>query len=330
MYPQAVTAVAPRESDETTHHGEHADLLTATIPGLALFVAVADTGGVTAAAAKLGISQPTASRMLARLQQELNTDLVMRHGRGLRLTPAGHRLLPHARRAVSELADGFAELEESRSAATGEVSLAFLHTLGPVFVPDLVSAFRRDHPAVMFTLVQDTRTRCLELLREGEVELALVGPMPEFEKNGPLTGRIVEDQPLYLTVPVRHPLASLPAVDIAEAAEENFVDFTAGMGIRSLVHQLCAAAGFEPRSRCLAQDPQTARGLVSAGLGVAILPASDAPAGTDRGGVVDVPIVNPGARRTIGLVWAAHARLSPASRAFRHLVLSRSTHGALR
>ncbi|PSL01168.1 DNA-binding transcriptional LysR family regulator [Haloactinopolyspora alba] len=282
-------------------------------PRLRMFEAVARHQHVTQAADELGVPQPTVSRALARLQDELGFRLVERRGRGVRLTRAGRVLLPHVRRALDGLGDGAAELAD---AAAGRVTLAFLPTLGAEVVPALIGGFRADRPGVGFTLVQDVWETAVGHLRDGSVDLALTSPLPD---EPGLRAQVLHTQPLRLVVPARHPLAGGSEVAMATVADEDFIMLKAGRGVRHLTDDLCLRAGYAPRVAFEGDEIDTVRGLVAAGLGVAVLPSAP---GVPAPGTAELAITDPGAERPVGIAWPAGPYEPPAVSAFRTFVLA--------
>lgn len=118
------------------------------------FVVLAETEHVTDAAAELGISQPTLSRALARLEEQVGVPLFDRVNRRLRLNAYGHILLEHARRSINEIRTATERIAELRDPDTGTVRLAFLHSQAGWYVPDLLRRFRTEAPRVRFELFQ--------------------------------------------------------------------------------------------------------------------------------------------------------------------------------
>ncbi|MFB9376076.1 LysR family transcriptional regulator [Kineococcus gynurae] len=283
---------------------------------LRVLVAVADHEHVTRAAGELGLGQPTVSRALARISAAVGVELVAPHGRGLRLTAAGRTLAEHGRRALAELDRGLEEVHAEDDPSTGRVALGFLHTLGPAAVPALVRAFRDAHPGARFSLVQGAAGTLLAQLRGGEVDLVLTSPLPEADD---LVARPLLQQRLVLTVWPGHPLAGRGAVELDELREEEFVAFEPGYGLRDTTERMFAAVGFAPRTGLLGQDADTLRGLVAAGLGIAVLPPARPGA---AGGVVELELGGPSTTRTLGLVHRS-GPLPRAVRAFHDLVLAR-------
>ncbi|QFY08799.1 LysR family transcriptional regulator [Nonomuraea phyllanthi] len=304
------------ESDE--------ELAARLAPALALLAAVGETGHVTRAAELLGVPQPTASRRLAALADLVGAPLVVPSGRGIRLTRAGRTLAAASTHALTHLAAAAREVREEIDPATGRVVLGFLHLLGRTLVPSLIRGFRRSHPGVRFTLVQGSRQDMLAALREGAVDLVFVAPMPLDDPG--LAGTALADQELVLSVPPSHRFAARARIRAGELAGEELVTLEPGYGLRQITDDLCAAAGFEPRIAFEGQESETVRGLVAAGLGVAILPRSGLPTAPSgpASAVVEIPL-SPPVFRTIGVSWCAGARLTPAVRAFREHACSGTT-----
>lgn len=287
------------------------------LSALVEFATVARWQHMTRAAEELGMAQPTLSRRIARLEQALALPLFTRHGRRIELTRTGRALATAVERAIADLEHGLVEVARSADPESGTVALAFLNTLGVAVVPRLLQRFRADHPAVGFQLVQDGHDAVVRRLRAGEVDVCLTSPPPE----GPdLVVLPLHHQPLRLVVAEDHPLARRHSIDLAEVAREQFVGFKEGYGMRRITEEWCRRAGFVPRLAFEGEDVATVRGLVSAGLGVALLPET---AHHER--TVELTLDDLDASRTIGLVWAAERPLPAPARTFRDFI---RTHGA--
>ncbi|WP_432563762.1 LysR family transcriptional regulator [Kineococcus sp. SYSU DK003] len=285
---------------------------------LQVLAAVGEHQHVTRAAEALGLQQPTVSRALARVQQAVGVPVLVPDGRGVRLTAAGRALCETATRSLAELERGIRAVREDDAVDTGRVALGFLHTLGEVAVPALVRAFRQDHPGVRFQLHQGAAGAVLEQLTRGEVDLLLTSPVPR--RPGLAHAELVE-QPLVVALPGDHPLAGDGPLDLGAVAGEEFVLFEPGYGLRETADALFAGAGIVPRVAFEGQDAHTIRGLVAAGLGVALVPV--ARPGTSEGfaGLVERPLAGPVSARTLGLVWRDEP-LPRVTAAFRDLVLA--------
>ncbi|GDY29985.1 LysR family transcriptional regulator [Gandjariella thermophila] len=290
-------------------------LARAIAPRLAALRALAREQHVTRAADALGVPQPTVSRWLAELGRELGAPVVVRVGRGVRLTRAGELLADAAEEAMAAVEAGCRRAAEEADPERGRVVFAFLHTMGGVHVPELLRAFRKRHPGVRFTLMQAAHEEMLGRVRAGAADLALTSPLPA---EPDLRAAPLYRQPLVLAVPRHHELAGRDGVAVAELAGEPLVGMKPGYGLRQITDELCAAAGFRPALGFEGDEVDTVRGLVAAGLGVALLPAAE-PAPPDA--VAEVPL-RPAATRTVGLVWAGGRPLPPAARLFRDFAIS--------
>lgn len=296
---------------------EHAarEVAASLAPKLALLRAVAQEGQLTRAARLRGVPQPTASRWLAELSARVGAPVVVRDGRGIRCSRLGAELAAGAEAALAALESACRQVVEQADPDRGQVALAFLHTMGEQRVPELIGRFRRAHAGMRFTLRQGGHGDVLDWLRTGEVDLALTSPLPTGP--GMRTARVAE-QELVMTVPAGHRLAGRRQVRLSELAGEPFVGLKPRHGLRGITDDMCAAAGFVPALAFEGDEADTLRGLVAAGLGVAVLPTAERPL---PDGVVEMA-VTPRATRVIGLVWTADQALPPAATTFRDFVLA--------
>ena len=308
---------------------EHKQLVQ-LLPLLPLLAELGRTQHVTAAAEVLGLPQSTVSRGIARASAIVGTELLVRDGRGVRLTAAANALLPHIEAALAEFQAGLDLVRHESEVVRGRVAVTFQHTFGEAMLPLLISAFRRRHPQTAFELSQGSRDGCLAELAAGDADVALTAPVAAPSRT--IGSAALYREPLRLVVHHRHALAKRRRVRLEEIRQEPFVALGPGYGMRSLTDVLFREAGFRPRIAFESQDTHTARGLVSAGLGVSILPPGGAAPSrhhsTDFGelGWVEIALDSRLAYREIGLAWrerrgGADAEPDPV-RLFRELVLS--------
>jgi LysR family transcriptional regulator, transcription activator of glutamate synthase operon len=269
---------------------------------------------VTDAAAALQMSQPTLSRLLARVEEELGTRLFERDARGVRPNPYGEVVLAAAKDITDRYDHLLRDLAGLLDPESGTVRLAFLDSMATSLVPRLLHDFRRQAPRVRVALRQEPGHEILRDLDSGVSELALISPRP----GGPHGWLPLQRQQLVLVVPAGHRLAQRRQVRLDEIAEEDFVTVPSGFGFRSLVDELFAAAGVTPRVAFESGDLATIEGLVGSGLGVALVPEEFA--GTSR--TVGVPLVAAGAERVVGLTWRTDRALAPAAGRFLEFVRS--------
>jgi len=287
------------------------------------------------------VTQSGVSRALARLEAQVGTPLLERSGRTLRLTRAGAVFKPHADRLLTELRGGLDAVAQFVSPETGTVVVAFQQSLGSWLVPDLLGSFRAAHPGVGFRLTH-ARDELHGLPLDGGAADLEIGTRrfrtgPEATRPGDLAVRTMRigNEPLRLAIPASHPLADLGAseagIDLAAAAAEPFVGLRATSALRKLGDDLCAEAGFRPMIVFEGDDLSNVRGLVAAGLGVAIVPAPRAGSPVaGPGPVLYLPILDDGADRDIYLTWPADKPLLPAADRFRQHVIDTVTAGHIR
>jgi LysR family transcriptional regulator, transcription activator of glutamate synthase operon len=284
------------------------------------FAALAERQNMTATARELHISQPALSRAVARLETAVGVPLFDRRGRVLALNHHGRRYLEHVRRALEELDAGAAAVAEVADAERGELRLWFLHTLGSWLVPALVGAYREEHPKVRFRLAQRGAPALLAGFAAGDADLVLMGPRPAARR---LAWQRLVTEPLLLAVPPRHRLAGRSRIRLEEVADEPMVAMRPGNALRTLTDGLCRAAGFEPRIAFEGDEVATLRGLVAAGLGVAVVPPPRVAAEAVVTATPHLRIRDDGAERDLGLVWDAERQETPVVAAFRAFVLRR-------
>ncbi|WP_267246201.1 LysR family transcriptional regulator [Streptomyces sp. PR69] len=295
------------------------DIALLLAPRLAYFAGVARHEHVTRASLEMGVPQSTLSRAMVRLEEDLGVELFARKGRTVSLTPSGRAFLTSVERALAEVERAADSVRADADPQGGKVAFGFLHTMGWETVPELIRAFRVDHPRVRFTLVQNYGEAMIERLRAGELDLCLTSPVPDAPD---LVARRLDEQRLRLVVPDDHRLAGRKRIRLAEAAEESFVTLEPGYGLRRITDDLCAEAGFKPRVAFEGEEAETLRGLVAAGLGVALLP----PPAVARPGVVELTVTAPRAVREIGVAWLEGQPETPPVAAFRKFLLSRRGH----
>ncbi|MCF6388903.1 LysR family transcriptional regulator [Mycobacterium sp. MBM] len=277
------------------------------IEELQWFVTLAETEHVTDAAAELGISQPTLSRSLARLEAQVGAPLFDRLNRRLRLNSYGEVLLEHAQRSIDEMRSATERIAALRDPETGIVRLAFLHSQAGGFVPDLLRRFRLEAPRVQFELFQGAAHSIVHRLATGQADLAITSPRPS---NHPW--RVLYVERLCLAVPRGHRFAERSRLRLADAADEPFVALRPEFGLRLLTDELCREAGIAPPVVFEAMEIPTMEGLVAAGFGVAVVPVPR----SDRAepGAVYIPLGETTAKRQIGLTWSPERELAPAAR----------------
>ncbi|MDQ6836433.1 MAG: LysR family transcriptional regulator [Actinomycetota bacterium] len=287
---------------------------------LRYLVALAEEGNFTRAAANAHIAQPAMSQQIRRLEAELGLALVERTTRRVALTEAGELLVVRSRRILAELESAQTELELLRGVHTGHVTIGAMHTMGTVDLSLALALFRELHPDVRFTVREQTSEEMGEMLRVDQLDLAFLSVTERVESHGLGLHQLVSEE-LVVLLPSDHRLSSRQRLRMAELSNELFISFRAGARLRELLMAAGREAGFTPNVTLESNESQRVRRLVSRGLGVAILPRSDAEGpGAD---VVVASLTAPALSRDITLAWREGRRLAPAAAEF--LDLARRT-----
>ncbi|EHB58737.1 transcriptional regulator, LysR family [Mycolicibacterium rhodesiae JS60] len=279
------------------------------------FVVLAETEHVTEAAAELGVSQPTLSRALTRIEEKAGAPLFDRVGRRLRLNEYGRIMLEHARRSIAEMQAAVDRIAALRDPDTGRVRLAFLHSLANWYVPEQLRRFREAAPRIAFELFQGPAHEVALRVRDGGADIAITSPRPDAAAF--VWHRLYVER-LCLAVPVGHRFAARSRVSLSAAADEPFVALEKPLGLRLLTDDLWAEAGIDPEIVFEASEIPTMEGLVAAGFGVAVVPV---PRDRADARVVHVPLSNARAKREVGLAWRRDRPLVPPAARFTEFLI---------
>jgi LysR family transcriptional activator of glutamate synthase operon len=290
------------------------------IDDLGWFTDLAETRNMVDTSLSTGISQSALSRRLAGLEEEVGTPLFDRMGRSLRLNRQGEIMADVARDIRGRWLDGVEAARREVDPERGTVRLAFMHSLGTWLVPRLLRTYRADHPGVRFELVQGAARDLVDRITDGTSDLALVGPEPTAQiEAGEVRWTELAQQRLGLAVPDGHRWVGRPVIDLAEAHDEPFVAMLEGFGTRILLDQLTTDAGFRPRLVFESMELSTVAGLVTAGLGVALLPLDDP--NLRLPGMSVIPLRTQ-RRRELGIVWSAGGTVPPPVTSFLDFVIA--------
>jgi LysR family hydrogen peroxide-inducible transcriptional activator len=276
---------------------------------LRYFVAVAETGSFTRAAEREGVTQPTLSEQIMRLE---NTDkgigrrLFDRLGRKVVLTDAGQVLLSHAQSILAAV--GEAERAVRDSGEGGRLRIGAIPTIAPFLLPASIVRFRTEHPAVQLQLKEDLTERLLADILAGELDIGLMA-LPIRDDRLHVEKLFAE--PLVMALPPKHRLASKTEVKLADVVEEPFILLDDVHCFGDQVLSFCHRGGLEPRVVCRGEQIVTLLAMVAAGQGVSVVPEMAALADTAKSCVYR-PLGKPIPTRTLCAVWHKQ-RYRPAS-----------------
>lgn len=286
---------------------------------LRYFVAVAEELHFGRAAQVLGISQPPLSQQIQGLEAELGARLFERTNRRVALSEAGRLFLSEARLILAQVDKAADVARRAQLGELGELKVGF--TSSAPFnssIPQAMFAFRQKFPAVHLALHEMNSKQVADALMDESIEVGLLRPLVL-----PDNLRAVElfSEPLMAVMRSDHPLAqdSAEGIHLAALAAEPFVYFPRnyGSGLHAQLLELARAAGFSPHFSQEAGEVITIVGLVAAGLGVSVLPASFRRMRMD--GVVYRTLLDPQATTAVWLVQRREQQ-SPMAKAFVELL----------
>lgn len=240
---------------------------------LEAFLAVAEELHFGRAATRLQVAQSPLSQTIRKLERDLGKPLFTRSTRSVALTPAGHALVPHARRVLENLELGRQAAHATEGAVYGTVSIGFSGALNHRTLPPLTRAVRQLHPDIRLSLTDRVMTReGVEQIERGGLDIVFVG-LPIHKST--VRTRLIGREPLGVALPVDHPLAHRQVVKLVDLADDGFVTTPrdAGSALQQKSMQACLEAGFQPRIVQEITDPYMILTLVAAGVGVALLPS---------------------------------------------------------
>lgn len=235
--------------------------------------AVVTSGSVTAAATNLGYTPSAISQQIATLERETGVELLERVGRGIRPTAAGRLLTEHAAIITEKLGDAETALADLRAGRTGLLRVRYFATAGAALVPPAVAAFGREFPSVRLDLKLTEPDDPLPEVEHGRADLAIVVFPPSGEPRLGVRLLHLLDDPYVAVLPRGHALGRKRVVDLADLADQPWVDAVFPPGpCQDVLLNACGEAGFTPSFVVEADDYPTAQGFVAAGLGVTIVP----------------------------------------------------------
>ncbi|HET6359793.1 LysR family transcriptional regulator [Streptomyces sp.] len=243
---------------------------------LAALVAVAEAGSITRAAARLGYTAPALSQQLAKLEREAGAALLVRSHRGARLTAAGELLATRARRVLDEMDRARHELARLSGLSGGRLRVGTFTTVGVHLLPPVLSSFRRAHPDVELTVAEYEPPGGILAVAAGEVDLALTHTYEPAEPAPPPAGVVLEPllvEELVLVTAPGHALAGGSGrLPVAGLAGQPLISSAPSHPPRKGVETALARAGATPAVVCESPGYALVCALVSAGIGVAVVP----------------------------------------------------------
>jgi DNA-binding transcriptional LysR family regulator len=273
------------------------------------FVTVAEELHFGRAAERLGMTQPPLSQSILALERELGVSLFSRTRRSVALTPVGEQWLAHVRKLLDEAAALPGIARRLSKGEIGSLRLSFVSTADYSLLPALVSRYRRSFPEVQVSLREATSDLQIEALLDGGIDAGLIIPPPHATLHASLAYLPLLREPLVAAVPEdwrgagRTGGADAGTLRLADLLDEPLIVFPrrSAPAFHDIITGYYAANGAEPRIGQEAIQMQTIVNLVSAGIGLAWVPASLMQ--LQRPGVVYRPLAGAALECESSLVW---------------------------
>lgn len=292
---------------------------------LRLFLLTVQAGSLTAGAERYGISLAAASKRIAELEAHVGNALLARSKRGVVPTPAGQTLQRHAIELVSQLEQMAVAMSDFHRGTHGHLRIWANASAFGNFLPTALAAYSARHPDIAIDLEDVLSEEAAQAVSSGMAELAVIG------ENTPTEGLhtlVCEVDELVLVVPAAHALAVSETVEFSEALEHDFVGMNRSTSLMRQVSTAASAIGRALRIRVQVRSFDAMCRMVSAGLGIAILPRWSALPHAPSMGLVLRRLDGLWTQRRLLLAMRDRAGLSDPARAFVEMVQDRGTAAA--
>ena len=243
-----------------------------TLQQLAYFVALADVGSFTGAADSLRVAQPTLSRQVKALEDELGSPLVQRSRHAMVLTPAGEAVLPLARRMLADMESARTAVAELVGLARGRVRVGATPSLCVGVIADVLRTFHGRHPAISLELAEGGSQLLVQSLAHNEIDVALVVVPAEGLDPGLEVTPVLRERLSVASPSSERPPSSRGSMTVRELARRSLVVPRRGYDVREVTLAACADAGVAPRFAVEGGEMDAVLQLVEAGTGVAVVP----------------------------------------------------------
>ena len=280
---------------------------------LRYFVAVAEEGSFSRAAAKVRVAQPSLSQQIRKLEAEVGQPLFDRLPRSVVLTEAGRCLIDYARQILASIGDARRCVDEFKNEVAGRLAVGAIPTIAPYVLPELVGKFQKHYPEVTLEIVEDVTDGIARRVEAGELDVALASTCQQAPT---LRRESLGSEPLLALVPKGHPLAKKTLVAMDDLKSQRFLLLHEMHCLSQQVNHLLAARRLRPEIALAGSQLGTIANMVAAAIGVSIVPQMMVKHQATPG-CVSVPFAPPVPERELNLLYNPLRFQSKAATAFR-------------
>ena len=278
-----------------------------TLTELKYIVAVARAKHFGHAAEACFVAQPTLSVAIKKLEDELGVVLFERGGAEISVTPLGAQIIAQAERVLEQTAAIKELAKQNKDPLAGPLRLGVIYTIGPYLLPPLVKHVIERVPQMPLLLQENFTVRLLELLRQGELDAAIMAlPLPDHG----MSMHTLYDEPFVVAMPRHHPWAGRAAISAEDLKSETMLLLGNGHCFRDQVLEVCpemarfSTPGNGMQRTFEGSSLETIRHMVASGIGLTVLPRASVPDMQTPDGMLSfVPFEAPVPTRRVVLVW---------------------------
>ena len=292
------------------------------IRALRYFVELVREKSFTRASEKLFVTQPTISKMIRNMEEELGQPLLNREGHSFTLTDSGQVLFAHGQLILAQMQQLEAELADLQSLQHGRLALGIPPMVGHVYA-DLIRAYRSRYPRVELSIVEYGGRRIEQAVLEGELDLAIT--MLPTKEEGALSALELDCYPIQVVLPDLPRWRGGSEIRLADLQEEPFLLYTQAFTLSERLEQACQQAGFVPQVAARSSQWDFLTAMVRSGMGVAFLPEPICRRLTPDGLVLR-PLL-PELSWRLGVIWPAKRYLSRTAEAWLALCREQGARG---
>ncbi len=266
------------------------------------FIAIAETGSVSSAASAIHISQSTLTTAIKQLEEELSTELFLRHAKGMELTHTGHQFLRQAHLIMNSVKNAKRSLQQSTDEVEGELNIGVTSLVAGYYLADLLSRFQQIYHKVSIRVIEDDRDYIEHLLVSGELDVAVV-ILSNLEYRNALNIEVLTHSQYRLWLPPEHKLLEDESPGMEQILNEPQILLTVD-DMETRILNLWPDTSQTPKIAMRSSSVEAVRSLVSAGMGVAMMPDMTYRSWSVEGDRVEAKrIIDVSETLDIGLAW---------------------------
>ena len=296
-----------------------------TLRQIKYFVAVSETGKLSAAASLVNISPSSITEAIKELESITGVTLINRHRRGVDLTFEGFRFLQHCHDILSSVSNAEYDLKNSRTKLSGDLTIGVTFTIAGYFLASHLSRFNRSFPHIKTRIIESPRVKIEEQILNGEIDIAIL--LVSNTDNDKLRTKLLVSSPRKLWVSMNHPLTRKAEISLQDVSRYPYIQLLVDEAEHTHM-RYWEKYNARPRVYFRTESVEAVRSLVAVGTGVSIL--SDMvyrPWSLEGKRIEAVELVEKIPSMDVGLAWSGEKNIDPCTTAFIDFCLMEHTSG---